>query len=174
MRVAACARAFTVLAYGLLLVAGGTGALAYTLCIAAFLVLHVAAYCDCTARIIPTELAAALVCCGLCLCAADGGLATLCVRLAAAFLVLGVLCLCNLASRLRHAESAFGGGDLKALPVLALFDDAAAVLSGMLACSLFTACTGAGFALARRKLRGTHVPLAPGMLVCLFTTTLGA
>ena len=173
MRAAACARAVSVLAYGLLLAAGGAGVLAYALCITAFLVLHVAVYCDCMARIIPTELAVALACCGLCLCMANGGLAVLCGRLAAALFVLGILCLCNLASRLRHAQPAFGGGDLKTLPPLALFGGVEALLAGMLACSLITACVGTSFALARRKLRGTHVPLAPGMLVCLFVTTLG-
>ncbi len=125
------------------------------------------------ARIIPTELTAALACCGLCLCVAGGGLAQICGRLAAAFLVLGVLCLCNFTSHLRHTDPAFGGGDLKALPTLALFGDPAAVLGGMLACSLFTACAGIGCALACRTLRGVHVPLAPGMLVCLLVTTLG-
>ncbi len=147
--------------------------LVYTLCITAFFVLHVAVYCDCMARIIPTELAVALACCGLCLCMADGGLATMCGRLAAALFVLGMLCLCNLVSRLHHAQSAFGGGDLKTLPALALFGGVEALLAGMLACSLITACVGVGFALARRRLRGTHVPLAPGMLVCLLVITLG-
>ena len=172
MQAAACARIVSVLAYGLLLAAGRTGMLAYALCITAFLVLHVAVYCDCMARIIPTELAVAIACCGLCLCMANGGLAVLCGRLAAALFVLGILCLCNLASRLRHAQPAFGGGDLKTLPPLALFGGVEALLAGMLACSLITACVGTGFALARRKLRGTHIPLAPGMLVCLFVTTL--
>jgi Flp pilus assembly protein protease CpaA len=171
---AACARGFSALAYGVLLAAAGVGWPAYALCILSFLVLHVAVYCDCTARIIPTEATLVLVCCGVCLCMAQEGPPLLLERALLAAPLLGALCLCNFTSCRRSAAPAFGGGDLKTLPALALFGNAAALLDGVLACSLFTACAGLGLALARRRLRGVHVPLAPGMLVCLCTTTLGS
>ncbi len=156
-----------------MLAAAGVAWPACALCITAFLVLHVAVYCDCMARIIPIGASLALVCCGVCLCTVQGGPPLLLERALLAAPLLGVLCLCNLASRLQKAAPAFGGGDLKTLPALALFGDVAALLGGVLACSLFTACAGVGLALARRKLRGVCVPLAPGMLVCLCTATLG-
>ncbi len=169
----ACARLATALCYGLLLSASGAGLLACALCALAFLVVHVGVYCDCLARVIPVELSLALAVCGVCLCLAQGGASLLLARAAALVLVGGLLLACNAAARLRGRDAAFGGGDTKTLPVLALFGNAEALLGGLFACSLFTACAGLGFALARRRLRGVHVPLAPGILVCLAVATLG-
>jgi hypothetical protein len=96
---AACARGFSALAYGVLLAAAGVGWPAYVLCILSFLVLHVAVYCDCTARIIPTEATLVLVCCGVCLCMAQEGPPLLLERALLAAPLLGALCLCNFTSR---------------------------------------------------------------------------
>ena len=173
-RIAGTGRFVCALCYGTLLACGGQGLPAMAVLMCAFTIMQAVLYCDCLARVIPTELAAVLACCGTILCLAEGGAPLLLARAPLAALVAGFLLACNLASRLRGQEDAFGGGDLKAMPALALFGGMPAFLDGVLACSLFTACAGLVLALGRRKLRGVHVPLAPGMLVCLAATTLEA
>lgn len=126
--------------------------------------------CDVHARIIPWQLAAALLGLGALRHALDGSMQTLILTLVVAGLVCALLWLAGSCRERAGKTAPLGRGDLRLMPALAACCNLSGNLQGLLACAFVMGLWGT--AAAFREGRKANVPMAPGFAAWLWVGAL--